>query len=189
MTPRRHARSSALCVNWPRSTGCAGSPWACRTIWKRPSKKAPRACAWVRRSSARGRSRRKPDASRVLFAAAAGAHRSRRLFGGAAGRTAEARDRGFGAAPLRRGAVSPGQQRSACRHLPARAGTAGSDCAARCGAASLPAGAVRPGAVRRGVRVQLRRVESRPGAGSVEQAARRRAPIRTTLPIPCCGEW
>src|SRR5438552_10847546 len=28
---------------------CAAFPWACRTTWRPPSKKAPRACAWERR--------------------------------------------------------------------------------------------------------------------------------------------
>ena len=32
----------------------ANSRWGCRTIWRRPSKKARRACAWARRCSANG---------------------------------------------------------------------------------------------------------------------------------------
>ena len=36
---------------------CRSFPWGCRTIWRRPSRKAPPASAWARRCSASARSR------------------------------------------------------------------------------------------------------------------------------------
>ena len=54
--------------------------WGCRTISRRPSKKAPPAYAWERRCSASGRRRD----GRFLFASAARAHRRGGLLRGAA---------------------------------------------------------------------------------------------------------
>ena len=62
-----------------RRTACNICPWECRTIWKSPSRKARRWCAWERPCSVRAGKIERLE-GRILFAAAAGAHRRGRLF-------------------------------------------------------------------------------------------------------------
>ena len=61
--------------------------------------------------------------------------------------------------------------------------------AARCRAASFPAGPTERGRVRRRVRLQLRRVESRPGAGTVARPRGVGGRRAATFAIRCCGGW
>src|ERR1017187_2285440 len=63
MPPSHPARISGGCTNWPKSTACRSFPWACRTIWRRPSKRAPPAYALAPRCLERERKRLSVDSN------------------------------------------------------------------------------------------------------------------------------
>ena len=136
----------------------------------RHRRRRPPACAWARRCSASGRRRDR----RVLFAPAAGAHRRGGLCGGAAGGTA----RRTGAWRSRPPAATwRSITWATTRCMAASTGARWSSpawwcCTTPC--CIISAGAARRSGLHRGVRLQLRRVEPRPGARIVARPRRRR---------------